>query len=107
VDFLIAVPDAELYNSATVQPLLLASLEQRLPIVGFSAAFVRAGALIGIYPNFRDLGRQTGGFIPKLWAGRNAPIEDGVRSTVLAINQRVIRLMGLEPKTMEGVVIVK
>ena len=43
-DLVVLLPNARLYNSATVRPLILASLENRLPIVGFSSTFVRAGS---------------------------------------------------------------
>ncbi|MBI1791236.1 MAG: hypothetical protein HYR60_27220, partial [Acidobacteria bacterium] len=59
VDFVWCLPDSLLYNSATVKPLLLASFEQRLPIIGFSESFVRAGAALGVYPDYPDIGRRT------------------------------------------------
>jgi len=106
-DLVVAEPDAELYNSATVKPLVLASLDQRLPIVGFSAGFVRAGALVGVYPDFRELGRQTGELILDLAAGRVTRGGENLRKVVVAINPRIVRLMGLEPVRREGVVEIK
>ena len=58
VDMVLVLPDNSLYNNATVQALILTSLESGTPIVGFSAAFVRAGAAAGIFADFRDAGRQ-------------------------------------------------
>ncbi len=37
VDFVWCLPDDSLYNSATLKPLIQASLRNRLPIIGFSA----------------------------------------------------------------------
>ena len=48
-----------LYNSATLKPLLMASITNRLPIIGFSEQFVQAGALFGGSADFVDVGRQT------------------------------------------------
>jgi ABC-type uncharacterized transport system substrate-binding protein len=101
-DFVIALPDTELYNSATVKPLVLASLEERLPIVGFSAGFVRAGALAGVYPDFRDLGRQTGELVERLLAGQNQHAEMSPNKVVVAINERVVRLLGIQPHSTKG-----
>jgi putative ABC transport system substrate-binding protein len=56
VDFVWCLPDGSLYNSATIKPLILASLEERLPLIGFSESFARAGAAVGVYPDFRDIG---------------------------------------------------
>jgi putative ABC transport system substrate-binding protein len=107
VDFVITEPDAELYNSATVKPLVLASLEKRLPIVGFSAAFVRAGALAGVYPDFRELGRQTGELTERILAGKSDHNEEEVHKVIIAVNQTVARLMGISPAEGAEVVILK
>lgn len=98
-DFAVAEPDPELYNSATVKPLVLASLESGLPLVGFSAAFVRAGALAGVYPDFRDLGRQTGDLLARILSGKpsDRKREEDARKVVVAVNERIARLMGIEP----------
>ncbi|HEV8039408.1 MAG TPA: ABC transporter substrate binding protein [Bryobacteraceae bacterium] len=96
VDFIVCLPDSRLYNSATVKPLILASLESHLLIVGFSSNFVRSGAGVGIYPDFRDIGAQAGEAAEKQMAGQPVPAEQGPRRLVLAVNQRVIHLLGLE-----------
>ena len=97
VDFVLVLPDSSLYNSTTVKPLVLASLENRLPIVGFSASFVRSGAAIGLYPDFRDIGQQTAELAQSLLAKRlNHAVDEGPRKWTVALNQRALRLLGLE-----------
>lgn len=98
VDFVWCLPDSSLYNSVTVQALLLASLNERLPIIGFSSSFVRSGALMGVYPNFRDVGVQTAQAIQSYFAGRALPGFQFPRSFDVGVNQRVARLLGLIPK---------
>ncbi len=107
VDFVITEPDSELYNSATVKPLVLVSLEQRLPIVGFSESFVRAGALIGICPNFHELGRQTGDLILRMLDGKNLSSDEEMHKVTVAVNQRISRLMGIAPASEKGIQILK
>jgi ABC-type uncharacterized transport system substrate-binding protein len=94
VDFLLTTPDATLYSAATVKPLVLASLEHGVPIVGFSASFVRAGAAIGIYPDYRDIGRQTADVVRRCLAGERVAEEP--RKLLIAANPRVLRLLGLK-----------
>jgi putative tryptophan/tyrosine transport system substrate-binding protein len=96
VDLVLCPPDADLYNSVTIKPLILASLEQRLPIVGFSSAFVRAGAVAGIYPDYRDIGRQTGELAWRILRGEDGNREQGPRKVNAAINQRVAHLLGVD-----------
>lgn len=104
-DFVVLLPDSSLYNNTTVRPLILASLESRLPIVGFSASFVRAGAALGIYPDFRDVGAQTADVAAKLIAGEAGLGDEGPRKLQVAVNQRVLRLLGLSSKETPGLVI--
>ena len=42
---LVAVPDATLFNNRTISNILLTAYHQRSPVVGFSPACVKAGAL--------------------------------------------------------------
>jgi putative ABC transport system substrate-binding protein len=107
VDFAITEPDSDLYNSATVKPLVLASLEQRLPIVGFSESFVRAGALIGICPDFHELGRQTGELILRTLDGKSPLLDEDTRKVTVAVNLRISRLIGVEPANGKGIEILK
>ncbi len=106
-DFVLTEPDSDLYNSATVKPLVLASLEQRMPIVGFSAAFVRAGALAGVCPDFHELGRQTGEMILRALEGKSPPADEDVHKLNITVNQRITRLMGIEPVDWKGIQILK
>jgi ABC-type uncharacterized transport system substrate-binding protein len=74
----------------------MASLESRLPLVGFSPAFVRAGAAAGIYPDYRELGRQTAEMARRVLRGEEPGIDEAPRKIQLAVNQRVARLLGVE-----------
>jgi putative tryptophan/tyrosine transport system substrate-binding protein len=107
VDFVVCLPDSAMYNSATVKPLILAALESHLPMVGFSQNFVRAGAAIGVYPDFRDVGAQTGEIAQKQLSGQAAGPVDGPRKFIVGVNQRVMRLLGLEYREGGAVVTVR
>jgi len=97
VDFVLCPPDSELYNAVTVKPLVLASLEQRLPLVGFSPAFVRAGAAVGIFPDYADLGRQSAEAALRVLRGEDrGGSNESPRKVLVAVNQRVVRLLGVE-----------
>ena len=96
VDFVLCLPDSTLYNGTTVKPLILASLESHLLVVGFSQSFVRAGAAVGVYPDFRDVGVQTAEIAQRQLAGQTTAVEEGPRKVVVAVNQRVMRLLGFD-----------
>lgn len=49
VDTIIALHKQTVYNHSTARNILISSYHFNLPLIGYSSAFVRAGALIGIY----------------------------------------------------------
>jgi len=59
VDVIWTAPDASIYDTASVRALLLAGLRTNTPVFGFSPAFVRAGALLGIGVDPQAQGRQA------------------------------------------------
>lgn len=97
-DFVLCQPDSALFNATTIKPLIRRSLELRLPIVGFSDAFARSGAAVGIYPDFYDIGAQTAGTVEMFQKGRPSPDVQRPRQVRATINQRVLRIHGLRYK---------
>lgn len=89
-------PNPQLYNSATLKPLLMSSLTNRLPILGFSEQFVQAGALFGGSADFTDVGRQTAALALRLTDNEPAPARQVARKFHFAYNQRVARLLGVK-----------
>jgi len=81
----------------------MASIEHGLPLIGFSAAFVRAGAAAGIFADFRDAGRQAAESALNYEPGRGARPPEPPRRWTVAVNQRVIRLLGLEYQHAPGI----
>jgi ABC-type uncharacterized transport system substrate-binding protein len=102
VDFVWCLPDSTLYNSATIKPLILASIENRLPLIGFSESFARAGAALGVYPDFQDIGVQTGEVAQQIIAGQPVRQLEGPRKLKMAVNQSVLRLLGLRYSASPG-----
>lgn len=95
VDFVWCPPDANLFNGTTVKPLILASLEHRLPVGGFSSSFVRAGASAGVYPDYLEVGLQAGELARKYLTGSSVEPVVSPRKLRVAANMRVARLLGL------------
>ena len=57
-DALLALPDPSVYNAKTVKSILLTTYRHRVPVIGFSEAFVHAGALAAIHSSTDQLGKQ-------------------------------------------------
>ncbi|MFO1076483.1 MAG: ABC transporter substrate binding protein [Planctomycetota bacterium] len=58
VDVVWTAPDNTVFDAATVQTLLLRSLQAGVPVFGFSASCVRAGAVFGVSVDPADQGTQ-------------------------------------------------
>ncbi len=59
-DVFLALPDRALFNRSTAKWLLYATLQQQIPVIGFSRTYVEAGALAAVYTSPEQLGRQAG-----------------------------------------------
>jgi putative ABC transport system substrate-binding protein len=55
------VLDASVFNSAAIRQLLLFSFRNRIPLVGLSAQWVKAGALYALDWDYYDMGKQAAG----------------------------------------------
>jgi len=59
VDVLWSVADSTVFSNHGLKHILLETLRQRVPFVGLSPTFVKAGALLAFSTNYRDLGNQA------------------------------------------------
>lgn len=102
-DVLLALPDAKVYNSNTVQNILLASFRAKVPMVAFSPAYVRAGALLAVHVTPVQVGLQAAALAGSVLQGKSLP-EAPVysREFEVSVNEHVARSFGLtlDPQTL-------
>ena len=65
-DVLLAIPDQTVYSGKTAKEILLFSYRNRIPFVGLSESWVKAGALYAIDIDYGDMGRQIAGLANKI-----------------------------------------
>jgi ABC-type uncharacterized transport system substrate-binding protein len=92
-DALLALPDPLIYSRNTIKPLLITAYRFRRPVVAFSAALVKAGALAGLYSTPAQIGRQAGEQVST--HGNRLPPPGGPVEFSLSINQSVADAFGL------------
>jgi ABC-type uncharacterized transport system substrate-binding protein len=68
-DVLLAVPDTRIHNKSTVSHILISAYRKRIPLVGFSSAYVKAGALAAIYSSHEDIAFHVRDNIVKVYSG--------------------------------------
>lgn len=97
-DVLWGVADQIVLNAQTVKPILLFSLRNRIPFVGLSATWVKAGALYALDRDYEDIGRQCGELALKVLQGTPPATLSPVppRKVVYSVNLKTARLLKLD-----------
>ena len=98
IDVLWGVVDELVLTPQTAKHILLFSFQNRIPFVGLSTAWVKAGAFYALDWDFTDLGMQCGEMALKVLQGTqiNALPPGGPRKVVYAVNQKTARHMKIE-----------
>lgn len=96
-DVLLALPDSLVFNKGTVQSLLLTTYRYQDPVIGFSQAYVKAGALGAVYTTPEQVGRQTGELLLRVLAGKTwlLPLPEYPKYFSLSLNYQVARSLSI------------
>lgn len=89
------ISDSVVVTPQTAKNLLLFSFRNRIPFVGLSTAWVKAGAFYALDRNYRDIGRQCAELALKVLAGVDAGSLDPVppRQTSYSLNLKTAERM--------------
>lgn len=100
-DVIWTAPDSSVFSATNVQALLKDSLSAKVPVFGFSAQFVRAGAIVGVSVRPEDQGKRAGEMARDAAntgsagsAPPTGPIQEGPRVRV-GINMLVAERLGV------------
>lgn len=94
-DLLLALPDPNIFNSLTIQNILTTSYRARIPLVGFSPAYVKAGALLALYSTPAQIGTQAGEIARAVLVGKPLPPPQAPRDFSVGVNVDVARSLGI------------
>lgn len=94
-EVLLALPDATVYNSSTIRNILLASYRSGDPVIGFSPAYVKAGALGALFSTPAQIAAQAALAIQQFGETRTLPPAQHPLLFEVAINEQVARSLGL------------
>ena len=103
---LIALPDREIFNSHTIQNILLTSYRLRSPLIGFSPSYVRAGALLAVYSTPTQIGAQAAEASAAFLTNGALPAPAYPTDFTVGINPTVARSLGIQlesPAAIEAV----
>lgn len=96
IDVFWMLPDTTVINPESVKYLFLFSFRNKVPVFTFSKKYVEMGSAAALYVAPYDMGTQAGELLRKLAAEKNpVGIRIDVKKTVLVINRKIIRKLGL------------
>jgi ABC-type uncharacterized transport system substrate-binding protein len=93
---LLALPDPQIYNSGTLQNILLSALRAGVPMVSFSPAYVKAGALMAIYSTPAQVGQQAAELARAALQGKELGAPQYPREFRIDVNTSLARSMNLD-----------
>lgn len=93
VNLLLALPDSTIYKRDNVKAILVTAYRHQRPLIAYSAAFVKAGALAALYSTPAQIARQTA----DLLLAASPPPAGAIAPALFAvsINQNVAQALGL------------
>lgn len=95
-DVLLALADPQVYNNNSIQNILLSAFRAGVPMVGFSPAYVRAGALLSLHVTPTQAAVQTAALALDVLAGRPLPASPQESDDFeVGVNAHVARSLGL------------
>jgi ABC-type uncharacterized transport system substrate-binding protein len=99
-DLFLALADPQVFNTTTIQNILLTTIHAQVPVVAFSPAYVRAGALVALYATPEQVARQSATLVFAALHGRplpHSPLETD--DFEVSVNMNVARVLNL---TLDG-----
>ena len=98
IDVFWMLPDLTLITPATIEFLLLFSLQNKIPVLAFSDKYVELGALMSISIDPFDIGRQAGEIANAIVSGRDLKSIKKVdaRKPLISINTNIARKLEID-----------
>lgn len=94
-DMLLMLPDALLYNKNDIQGVLLTSYRYHAPLIGYSQALVRAGAIMALYSKPQQIGYHAAEVALRYLDTGDLPAPQYPKYFTVSINRQVARSLNI------------
>lgn len=102
-DAIYLVQDKLILKPDNVRYILGKALRARVPVIGLSDSYVRAGALFCLKQDFVDVGCQLGRKILNIQSLKDDELFDYPDRVIVVINQKVLKILGRRlPRSIKG-----
>ncbi|MCX5868512.1 MAG: hypothetical protein NT009_13735 [Proteobacteria bacterium] len=106
IDVLWVIPDRTVVFKESFRYMLEASINRKVPILAFSEAFVKGGALLAVAPDYPGIGHQAGALAKKILSGISPvslPSLSPQGQIVLNLNTAKALSISIPPEVLKGV----
>jgi len=93
-DMFLAVPDSQVFNAATISDILMMTYRARVPVLAFSPAYTKAGAMASLFTSPQQIGFQAANMAVAYLQSGNLPAPDYPGDYAVSVNEYVARSMG-------------
>jgi putative tryptophan/tyrosine transport system substrate-binding protein len=100
---LLLLPDASIINRSHIKTIIMTSYRSRIPLVGYSKALVKAGAIIGVYSSPEQQGRQAAIMTNTLLTTSNLPPPQYPSQFNIGINYQMARRLNINIATEDEI----
>ena len=97
-DVLLTIPDAQIYNTMTLRNILLTTYRSRVPVIGLSPAYVKAGALCAVFSTPSQIAPQAVTMAKQFLESGHLSAAQYPGEFEVMVNQQVAHSLGLEMK---------
>lgn len=94
-DVLLALPDYAIYNNSSIRNILLSTYRSRVPLIGFSSAYVKAGALCAVFSAPEQIAAQVAPLVRQFGETHRLPAAQYPQEFEVMVNERVAHSLGL------------
>ena len=98
-DVLLALPVPAVYNSSSLRNILVSTYQAGIPLVGFSSAYVKAGAICAVFSSPAQFASQAGMIIRKFIETGALPSAQYPKFYEVSVNERVAHSLGININT--------
>lgn len=102
-EVLLAVPDSAIYSSSNVRNILLSTYRQNVPLIGWSQAYVNAGAVAALFSTPEQLAEQSVATVLGYAQTARWPLSQYPHHYTIALNQQVARSLGIVLESDEAI----
>lgn len=94
-DVFLPLPDSSVFNRASAKWILYLTLRNRIPLIGFSASYAYAGAVVAVHSNVEQIAQQAMNILNHRVLGDALPAPAYPDDFSITVNETAARNLGL------------